>query len=197
VWNAAKRLLGWFRGDAAKIVLGWFLGIITLVVGQDLTTSDEIRKLARLLVVEVKANQVYLRAYAALGEQVEPDGRVRDASGTVLPFTIDQTTWLKPSYLRTTVFTATLSDHGLLQEQTLAALHKFYSDLGQVQRFSDAAEDRTNSREQRVGFSRDAGQTARAGLQRLEQSGLIESLEREARCGIMCRLWRRSEQPGR
>ena len=111
------------------VILGGVIGVVSGVVityfSNILTDSREVKNLARLLIVEVEANQIYLKFCVELGK------KFYEGEENVILSNVDRLRLLKPSYLRTTIFTVTLQNQGILGETTLKPLHKFYSGLRQ------------------------------------------------------------------
>jgi hypothetical protein len=133
---------------------------------------------AKLLIQEIKTNQKYLKGLASLKDLMDDKGVLHDNNNKPL-VKASHLEWLRPSYLQSSIFTATLQQQGLFNGVTLESLHTFYDLIRNLERFVSASEDKTNSKATRIGFARDAFKTASSALKLAEDSKLILKLEAE------------------
>src|SRR5262245_44196530 len=125
---ALWKLFKWLPDNLKPVVgtiLGWILGLLSSPIVERLKNAVEYQSLTRLLLVEVRANNLVASGYSNLGLRDPQPHPVRP---------------ILPGYFRTTAFTATLGRQGLLPIEIISELHWFYSHISNADRFHVASE---------------------------------------------------------
>jgi len=162
--------------DFWKVMLAWFLGLVSAFLLQWASTSSDQQAIARLLYLEVNDNLGMLKLQEAVALKIDQLGRFVDEHGKPTSIKAARFRPVGGSYLRTTLFETTLSKQGHLTPSVLQALHLFYWNVQQADRFQNASEEPSRSDNDRTFFLASKAQ-------------LLRNLEKEATCGMACRGW--------
>jgi len=187
VWRASKKRRGIFAPLVAlpslKFSIGWILGVISGLLLQWASSTRDLQAMAQLLSLAVRYNIAGLKLQAAVVSKIDQSGYFRDETGSLTDVKAGQGRRVGQTFLRTTLFEATLSQQGKLAASLLPPLHDFYWNVRQVNEFRVASEDTARSEANRVFWLRQAGEVATRTVGEADKQRLLQKLKEEADCG--------------
>ncbi len=174
---------------AAKVLIGvlsFLTGFFSAISVINYQSCRDTKKLARILLVEVKHN------YGILEDRAEA---ARSYFGAKTTAEIRSTKEYRPGNpslmltnfwdFRRTVFDATLPHHGVLPEKILKDVHTFYWELHKIDRLMQFAEKNAASRDIAARDVKSSFHHAVAALELAKKTDLLSTLEHEANRGSL------------
>ncbi len=164
------------------VVAGWALGVLGTLAVERFKRSSVRRDTARLLLSEVRFNQMRAESFAKIFEADSSGPGIKDEHGRPVPLPPEflERAQVLPGPFSFSVFDATLQRQAVLDKETMDVLHQFYRTLRLAEQLREFAE-RINRPGDTGFFRREAANTIALAAKLAAEKTLLQKLEDVAR----------------